>query len=85
VHTETEGEREREIVGYSYRNRKLSPLYAHMPLPCPFFETTPPGAAPGPSVKTGARVRRFRGCKHKLKAGQTGRWSQVSSQYCGRG
>ena len=22
----------------------------------------PPGAAPGPPVKTGARVRRFRGC-----------------------
>ena len=37
------------------------PLYAHMPL-YPFFEVIPPGAAPGPPVKTGARVRRFRGC-----------------------
>ena len=31
--------------------------------PHPFFEATPPGAAPGPPVKTGARVRHFRGCK----------------------
>ena len=30
--------------------------------PCPFFKATSPGAAPGPPVKTGARVRRFRGC-----------------------
>ena len=30
--------------------------------PYPFFEATPPGAAPGSPVKTGARVRRFRGC-----------------------
>jgi len=29
--------------------------------PYPFFEVKPPGAAPGPPVKTGARVRRFRG------------------------
>jgi len=32
--------------------------------PYPFFEVTPPGAAPGPPVKTGARVCRFRGCNH---------------------
>jgi len=28
-----------------------------------FFEVNPLGAAPGPHVKTGARVRRYRGCK----------------------
>ena len=33
-------------------------MYTH-----PFFEATPPGAAPGPLVNTGARVRHFRGCK----------------------
>ena len=32
-------------------------MYTH-----PFFEATPPGAAPGPPVNTGARVRHFRGC-----------------------
>ena len=32
-------------------------MYTH-----PFFEATPPGAAPGTPVKTGARVRRLRGC-----------------------
>jgi len=32
--------------------------------PHPSFEATPPGAAPGPPVKTGARVRHFRGCNH---------------------
>ena len=32
----------------------------------PFFEATPPGAAPGPPVNTGARVRHFRGCKYNL-------------------
>ena len=31
--------------------------------PSPFFETAPPGAAPG-SVETGARVRLFRGCNY---------------------
>ena len=30
--------------------------------PHPFFEAKPLGAAPGPPVKTGARVRLFRGC-----------------------
>ena len=30
--------------------------------PHPFFEAAPLGAAPGPPVKTGARVRHFRGC-----------------------
>ena len=30
--------------------------------PYPSFEATPPGAAPGPPLKTGARVSRFRGC-----------------------
>ena len=29
--------------------------------PYPLFEATTPGAAPGPLVKTGARVRRFQG------------------------
>ena len=32
--------------------------------PYPFFEVTSPGATPGPPVKTGARVRRFRGCNN---------------------
>ena len=32
-------------------------MYTH-----PFFEATPPGAAPGPPVNTGARVRHFRRC-----------------------
>jgi len=32
--------------------------------PCPFFEATPPGAAPGPPLKTGARNRHFRGCNN---------------------
>jgi len=36
--------------------------------PFPFFEATPPGAAPGPLVKTGARLRRFRGCKEHTEA-----------------
>jgi len=47
-----------EIAGY----RKW-PLLCTRICPYPFFEATPPGAAPGPPVKTGARVRRFRGCK----------------------
>ena len=34
-------------------------MYTH-----PFFEATPPGAAPGPPVNTGARVRHFRGCNN---------------------
>ena len=38
-------------------------MYTH-----PFFEATPPGAAPGPPVSTGARVRHFRGC-NKPRAG----------------
>ena len=33
-------------------------MYTH-----PFFEATPPGAAPGPPVNTGARVRHIRQCK----------------------
>ena len=41
--------------------RKWPPLYAHM-CSYPLFEVTPLGAAPGPPFKTGARVRRFRGC-----------------------
>jgi len=44
------------IVGY----RKRTPLYAHVPLPV--LRSHTPGAAPGPLVKTGARVHRFRGC-----------------------
>ena len=39
-------------------------MYTH-----PFFEATPPGAAPGPPVNTEARVRHFRGCN---KQGQIG-------------
>jgi len=31
--------------------------------PYPFFEAASPGAAPGPPVKTAARVRRFQECK----------------------
>ena len=36
-------------------------MYTH-----PFFEATPPGAAPGPPVNTGARVRHFRGCNQMV-------------------
>ena len=43
----------------------MSPLCTRI-CPCPFFEVTPPGAAPGPPVKTGARARRFRGCNKKM-------------------
>jgi len=39
----------------------MTPLCTRI-CPFPFFEATPPGAALGPPVKTGARVRRFRGC-----------------------
>ena len=59
-----------DVVGY----RKW-PLGTRM-CPCPFFEATPPGAAPGPPIKTGARVRRFRGCKNadtKRTEGTVGR------------
>ena len=42
----------------------MTPLCARI-CPCPFFEATTPGAAPGPPVKTGARVRRFRGCNNQ--------------------
>ena len=38
-------------------------MYTH-----PFFEATPPGAAPGPPVNTGARVRHFRGCNKNTEA-----------------
>ena len=38
-------------------NPSCTRMYTH-----PFFEATPPGAAPGPPVNTGARVRHFRGC-----------------------
>ena len=50
--------------GQTDRNRGLwevTPLCTRI-CPYPFFEAIPPGAAPGPPVKTGARVRRFRGC-----------------------
>jgi len=40
-------------------------LYAHLPLLHPFIEAITPGAAPGPPVKTGARVCRFQGCKNR--------------------
>ena len=39
-------------------NPHCTRMYTH---PC--FEATPPGAAPGPPVNTGAHVRHFRGCK----------------------
>ena len=43
-------------------------MYTH-----PFFEATPPGAAPGPPVNTGARVRHFRGCNQcKVQTGNAG-------------
>ena len=48
-----------KIAGY----RKW-PLLCTRICPYPLFEATPPGAAPGTPVKTGARVRRFRGCKN---------------------
>jgi len=37
--------------------RKWTSPNAHVPPPVSFFEATPPGAAPGPPVKTGPRVR----------------------------
>jgi len=40
-------------------------MYTH-----PFFEATPPGAAPGPPVNTGARVRHFRGCNKRRSVTQ---------------
>ena len=46
-------------------------IYTH-----PFFEATPPGAAPGPPVNTGARVRHFRGCNnpgHRPRGGRAAR------------
>ena len=43
----------------------MTPLCTRI-CPYSFFEATPPGAAPGPPVKTGARVRRFRGCKKDI-------------------
>ena len=46
------------------RLKEMTPLCARI-CPCPFFEATTPGAAPGPPVKTGARVRRFRGCNNQ--------------------
>ena len=61
-HTVTFGGRGRqtEFVG----TRKRPPLCTCMcpSSPYPFFEATPPSAAPGPPVKTGGRSRRFRGC-----------------------
>ena len=42
----------------------MTPLCTRI-CPYPLFEATPPGAAPGPPVKTEARVRRLRGCKHQ--------------------
>ena len=50
----------------------MTPLCTRL-CPCPFFEATPQGAAPGPLVKTGACVRRFRGFNNlelKLNKGQ---------------
>ena len=41
----------------------MTPLCTRI-CPYPFFEATHLGAAPGPPVKTGARVRRFRGCNY---------------------
>ena len=53
----------------SWAVRNDPPLYARMPLP-PFFEATPPGATPGPLVKTGALVRCFRGCNDSFMFGE---------------
>jgi len=68
-----------QIVGY----RKFPPLYAHTVCPIlTFFEVTPPGAAPGPPVKTGARVRCFRGCNKACRTAQAlrGTFPQDSSR-----
>jgi len=46
----------------------MTPLCTRM-CPYPFFEVTTPGAAPGPPVKTGARVRRIHGCNYALAPG----------------
>ena len=55
------------VVTDRQTHRKASWAIGNGPLctricPYTFFEVTPPGTAPGPPVKTGARVRRFRGC-----------------------
>jgi len=36
-------------------------------MPLPVLRSHTPGFAPGPPVKTGARVRRFRGCKNRRR------------------
>jgi len=55
-------------------------LYAHISLP--MLESTPPGAAPGPPVKTGARVRRFRGCENKASILPRGSFCAFERGYC---
>jgi len=44
-------------------NPPCTRMYTH-----PFFEAIPPGAAPGPPVNTGARVRHFQGCNQQPAA-----------------
>ena len=56
----------RDTRAHARRGRglfEITPLCTHV-CPCPFFEATAPCAAPAPPVKTGARVRRFRGCSY---------------------
>ena len=54
-------------------NPPCTRMYTH-----PSFEATPPGAAPGPPVNTGARVRHFRGCNQLWAAwGATGQLSGI--------
>ena len=48
----------------------MAPLCARI-CPYPFFEATAPGAAPGPPVKTGPRLRRFQGCNYNDDAKRT--------------
>jgi len=64
AHTHTERERERERP-WAIEN---DPPLCTCICPYPLFEATPPGAAPGPPVKTGALGRRFWGC-NKTDAG----------------
>jgi len=56
------GGREREREAHTQGGYRKRPLCTRI-CPYSFFKVTPPGATPGPPVKSGARVRRFRGCK----------------------
>ena len=67
THTDTQTHRHTDKHTNNASYKEMTPLCTRI-CPYPFFEVTPPGAAPGPPVKTGARVRRFRGCKYVLDA-----------------